>query len=192
MSGILIVDCFDSFTYNIYHYLEGLTDKKIDVLRYDKFIPEETAGYSHVVLSPGPGLPRDYPKIMHYLKIKPINQLLLGICLGHQCLGQFFGAGLVKLDTALHGVHSKINIIEKTEILNGLTGQNAVGHYHSWALSYLNFPKNELKITAQTSENIILSIEHRNLPLYGIQFHPESIMTDQGKLLLQNWLLLTK
>lgn len=192
MGDILIVDCFDSFTYNIYHYLEELTDKKIDVLRYDAFKPEETDKYSHIVLSPGPGLPMDYPKIMHYLKIKPKNQLLLGICLGHQCLGYFFGADLINLKDTLHGVNSNLNIIDATPIFNGIESESSVGHYHSWALNPIGFPKNELKITAQTSDNIILSIEHVSLPLYGIQFHPESVMTDRGKKMIENWLLLTR
>lgn len=192
MAGILIVDCFDSFTYNIYHYLEELTDKKIVVLRYDEFVPEETTGYSHLVLSPGPGLPGDYPKIFHYLKIKPKDQSLLGICLGHQCIGQFFGAELIKLTDVKHGVYSKFKVIESTGLFLGIEGEISAGHYHSWALNPSGFPEDELKITAQTSDNVILSIEHLSLPLYGIQFHPESVMTDYGKKMIENWLLLTK
>ncbi len=192
MRKILIVDCFDSFTFNIFHYLDELNDGNCTVIRYDDFNPKDTTDYTHVVLSPGPGLPQDYPLIQNYLKIKSPEQSLLGVCLGHQAIAVFFNGELERLDEVQHGLANDLLLTEGSLLFNGFPDGFKIGHYHSWVVSNSNFPEKELKITSKTQDDWIMSFEHRTLPIYAVQFHPESVLTQGGKLLFKNWLELSK
>jgi len=192
MRKILIVDCFDSFSYNLFHYLEKLNYGNCKVVRYDAFIPEDTSVYSHVVLSPGPGLPNDYPLIQKYLKIKNKKQSVLGVCLGLQSIAVFYKGELERLNNVRHGLSGKLQLKDESPLFKGLSSGFKIGHYHSWVVSEVNFPEKELKVTSRTSDGLIMSVEHRTLPLYALQFHPESILTENGRLLLKNWIDIPK
>ncbi len=188
MRKILIVDCFDSFTYNIFHYLEHLNGGNCQVIRYDVFDPDNVAEFTHVVLSPGPGLPLDYPLIQDYLKVKKPYQSVLGVCLGLQAIAVFFKANRSQLNVVQHGLAGKLTFKESSPLFNGLSSGFEIGQYHSWVVSESNFPVRDLKITSTTSKGLIMSIEHRSLPLYAVQFHPESVLTENGRQILKNWL----
>lgn len=188
MSRILIIDCFDSFTYNIFHYLDELNSGNCDVVRYDKLELSILADYSHLVISPGPGLPDEYPKIQQVLNQLDSRTPVLGVCLGLQCIVQYFGGKLERLDTVRHGVESELNFSADSLLFQGLTSPMKVGHYHSWIASEKNFPEEYLKITSRNESGLIMSIEHRSLPIFAVQFHPESVMTENGKTLIKNWL----
>ena len=134
MSKILIVDCFDSFTYNLFHYLDELNEGSCRVIRYDSFQPEDAAEYDRVVLSPGPGLPKDYPGIFRFLELRRPSQPLLGVCLGHQCIGVHYGGRLRQLDKVLHGVESVLKIDSSSALFRSIENNCTIGHYHSWVI----------------------------------------------------------
>lgn len=188
MGRVLIVDCYDSFTFNISHYIDELNDGNCHVVRYDLFTAALVSEYSHVIFSPGPGLPADYPVLDEYFNIKPPGQAFLGVCLGHQCLAIHMGAELKQLQHVKHGVVSNILTDNNSILFSGINNPMTVGHYHSWVISENNFPAENLIVSSKTEDGMIMSVEHRNLPLYGVQFHPESVMTASGKQLLKNWL----
>lgn len=188
MVNILIVDCFDSFTYNLFHYLDKLHPGACSVVRYDKFDPEKTSSYTHVVLSPGPGLPEDYPLIGRFLEKKDPTQSVLGICLGHQCIGVHFKGRLERLNNVKHGISGRISQTTESALFMGVGNPCIVGHYHSWVVSDSDFPETALQITSRSADGYIMSLQHKSMPIYGLQFHPESVMTDCGMSLLKNWL----
>lgn len=194
---ILLVDNHDSFTHNIVALLEyslnNFATGTYQVIPYDEFSPPCLATYSHILISPGPMTVESYPKhrdiIAHSVKTaKP----LLGICLGHQSIGVYFGAKLKRLDSVAHGLCSQAFIINSNRIKENTLYKNlprkiSVGRYHSWVLDSesINSP---LQITSQTSDATVMAIAHEKLPIFGIQFHPESFLTPQGKTLLKNFL----
>lgn len=188
MSRILIIDCFDSFTFNIHHYLDEVNSGNCDVVRYDDFRPDTIRNYSHVVISPGPGLPSHYPLLNSAIEACRHGSIsLLGVCLGLQAIAEHFGGSLHNLSKVLHGVHSPIEVSPGCALFHSLETPLEVGHYHSWVVSEEDFPE-VLRITSRTREGLIMSVEHRELPIHGVQFHPESIMTAGGKTMLKNWL----
>lgn len=187
MKQILIVDCFDSFTYNLYHYLDDLNGGGCEVVRYDEFNPSEASQFSHIVLSPGPGLPEEYPKILSFLKDDASQQNILGICLGLQCLAVSAGGKLLQLKHVLHGVQSNVMCESDSVLYKDVLSSFEVGHYHSWVVDEASLG-DAFKITSRNTEGLIMSFENKKLHRYGIQFHPESVMTPVGKKLLENWL----
>lgn len=184
---VLVLDNYDSFTYNLVHYLEAITGTVPEVMLNDAVDLEKISRCSHLVLSPGPGLPKESGALMEvirrYYKAMPI----LGVCLGHQALAEFFGARLLNLDRVQHGVASRIRTVSDDPIYRGLPAELEVGRYHSWVVDRVGFPE-ELEITATDEAGDIMSFRHRQLPVTGVQYHPESIMTPQGMQLLKNWL----
>ncbi len=192
MRKILIVDCYDSFTYNIFHYLEELNDGNCTVIRYDAFNPSSVSEYSHVVLSPGPGLPKDYPLIQQYLSFKEDSQIVLGVCLGLQSIAVYYKGQLERLENVRHGLSGNLIIKKESSLFNGMSSGFEIGHYHSWVVSDQKFPEEDLIITSRSSKGLIMSFEHSSLPIFAVQFHPESILTENGKLLLKNWLGVSK
>jgi len=183
---VLIVDNFDSFTYNLKHYIEQFTNyvivlrsKEIDILNLNK--------YDKIILSPGPGLPFEHNILNKLLSIYHKKKSILGVCLGHQSIAHFFGADLINLDKVLHGTSTQITHYNNCRIFNQLPKNFHVGHYHSWAVSKDNFP-DVLSITSENEEGIITSFKHKKYDLTGIQFHPESVLTDFGLDILKNWL----
>lgn len=184
-SNILVIDNYDSFTYNLVHYLEDL-EAQVTVVRNDKITPEECVAYDAILLSPGPGIPSEAGNliaIINYLKDK---KPLLGICLGHQAITEVFGGTIVNLDTVYHGVATQMQH-DGSALFNNIDSSFEAGRYHSWAAQIDDFP-DVLKITATDTNEQIMALQHKTLPIYGVQFHPESIMTPDGKTMLKNFL----
>lgn len=184
---IVIIDNYDSFTYNLVHYLEELSGE-VTVLRNDEFEIEELQAFDKILLSPGPGIPDEAgllkQVISHYAETKSI----LGICLGQQAIGEVYGGSLINLDKVFHGISSKVKISVKDEMLfNTIPEEFEVGRYHSWVVSAENFP-DELEITSTDENGQIMSLRHRKFDIKGVQFHPESVLTPHGKTILKNWL----
>jgi anthranilate synthase component 2 len=189
MINILLLDNYDSFTYNLLHLVEESGLANVTVIRNDKISLDKIKFYDKIILSPGPGLPKDagiMPKLIEqYAKEKQI----LGVCLGHQAIAEAFGGTLFNLSNVLHGVYSPINIIDKNEVLFRNIPQNChIGHYHSWAVSSETLPEC-LKITAVAQDGIIMAMRHREYDICGVQFHPESVLTEYGITMITNWIL---
>lgn len=182
----VIIDNYDSFTYNLRHIVNEL-GVDVDVLRNDAFDIESIAQYDKIILSPGPGIPREaglMPAVIHrYSGEKPI----LGVCLGHQAIGEAFGAKLINLSEVFHGVQTPVEIIGNDSIFNGLGHEILVGRYHSWVVD-ANGLLECLEITATSREGLIMALRHKTYDIHGIQFHPESVLTPQGKRIIANFL----
>jgi anthranilate synthase component 2 len=187
INKILIFDNYDSFTYNLVHAVKSLGYNEVDVIRNDKIDLSSVAQYDKIILSPGPGLPEEagllLPLIEQYAKTKSI----LGVCLGHQAIGEVFGARLENIPFVFHGVQTPAQIIAEDYLFTGLPEKIMVGRYHSWIVSKENFPP-ELEITAVDEEGDIMALKHKHLDVHGVQFHPESILTPEGHLIIQNFL----
>lgn len=185
---ILLIDNYDSFSYNLYQLI-GSINRDIKVIRNDELSINEIEQLkpSHIIISPGPGRPNDAgicEAVIDYFKGKIP---MLGVCLGHQAIAETFGATITYAKEIMHGKQSMINIIDKTPLFEGLEQNFPAARYHSLAVSRETMP-NELKITAQTDDGEIMAIEHRNYPIFGLQFHPESILTVQGDAIIRNFL----
>ncbi|WP_372473689.1 aminodeoxychorismate/anthranilate synthase component II [Capnocytophaga sp. ARDL2] len=185
---IAIVDNYDSFVFNIVHYLEAVADAvKITVIKNDEIDESILQKADALVLSPEPGIPSEAGDLLNiidkYHKRKPI----LGICLGLQALVEYFGGKLINLSMPLHGITTQLHKTAESKLWQTIEFPSPIGHYHSWAASKENFPKS-LEITAENSEGQIMAIQHKILPIVALQFHPESILTTQGKTMLRNWI----
>ena len=187
MKKMVLIDNYYSFTYNLVHYLEELNCDVV-VLRNDEFEIEELQSFDAIILSPGPGIPSESGLLLEVIKTYASTKKILGICLGHQAIGEVFGATLVNLDTVFHGVSTTITITDTTETLfSNLPQQIEVGRYHSWVINPANFPE-VLEVTSESENGEIMSIRHKNFNVKGVQFHPESILTPSGKTILANWI----
>ena len=187
MKNILVIDNYDSFTYNLVHYLEDL-NCNVSVLRNDEFDIEEVAKFDKILLSPGPGLPSDAGLLKEVIQKYAASKSILGVCLGQQAIGEVFGGKLTNLEKVYHGVASKIQITVNEETLfKDLENEIEVGRYHSWVISKENFP-DDLEITSIDENGEIMSIRHKFYDVKGVQYHPESILTPNGKKILQNWI----
>ncbi|MFI3267194.1 MAG: aminodeoxychorismate/anthranilate synthase component II [Rikenellaceae bacterium] len=187
-NSIIIIDNYDSFTYNLVHLVKELGVKNVKVVRNDKVTFSEIEEYDGILLSPGPGIPSEAGLlkdiIVKFAPTKPI----LGVCLGEQAIGECFGATLENLKSVHHGIQSNVKITaDKDTIFKGLEERIDVGRYHSWVVSTVDLPS-ELEITAISDEGEIMAIRHREYDVRGIQFHPESILTPQGDVMLRNWI----
>lgn len=185
---IVVIDNYDSFTYNLVHIVEQFCEQVI-VMRNNQINWNQIETCDKLIFSPGPGLPKETKalgKIMcRFAKKKPI----LGVCLGMQFIGEYFGAELINLKEIIHGIPKATFVTDKNEYLfNNLPRQFNSARYHSWAISKNNFPEC-LHITATDEQNVIMAIRHKEFDLCGVQFHPESIMTQYGKEILENWIL---
>jgi anthranilate synthase component 2 len=188
MKKILVLDNYDSFTYNLVHLVRELTTDAIEVHRNNKITVEEVAAYDKIILSPGPGIPEEAGIMPELLKTYSRNKRILGVCLGHQAIGEAFGAKLINLPRVMHGKESKTAILSADELLfRGISSPIITGRYHSWAVDRATLPK-DLKVTAETDDGIIMALSHRELDVRGVQFHPESVLTPQGREMLNNWL----
>jgi anthranilate synthase component 2 len=184
---VLIIDNYDSFTYNLVQYFQKIDGLELSVYRNDEISIDAVGAFDAIVLSPGPGLPKDagiMPDILkRYTPVKPI----LGICLGEQAIAECFGGELFNLERVYHGVETSVHIVEEKEpMFSGLENSFVAGRYHSWAVSKNNFP-DELVITAEDEKGVIMAIRHKEYEVAGLQFHPESIMTVQGMQMIENW-----
>jgi len=187
---ILLIDNHDSFTFNLVHLLRSFNNIEVDVIAVDALQLEDVKPYSKILFSPGPGLPSDRPLlreiILRYAPEKP----MLGVCLGHQAIAEAFGATLMRIDPVCHGLVVQVKILQASCLLfRGLKSGFDAGLYHSWAVSEENFPA-ELEVTAVSEKGVIMALQHRTYEIYGVQFHPESIMTPEGRILMENWLVI--
>ncbi|HMH23223.1 MAG TPA: aminodeoxychorismate/anthranilate synthase component II [Puia sp.] len=214
MTRILVFDNYDSFTYNLVHLVEKISHLKVEVHRNDQIPLEKIKEFDKIILSPGPGIPSEagllLPLIREYAASKPI----LGVCLGHQAIGEAFGGTLVNLSAVYHGVATPVRVIRRegaprvmegsspqmgnvalpkanghaaADLFRGLPDELEVGRYHSWVIREEGFP-DELEVTARDERNMIMALRHKNLDVQGVQFHPESVLTPMGEQIMRNWL----
>ena len=182
----VIIDNYDSFTYNLAHLVKEL-GTEVDVLRNDKFELEELEKYDKIILSPGPGIPEEAGLLLEVIRTYAGRKPILGVCLGEQAIGQAFGGKLTNLSEVFHGIQTNVKIKNKDYIFSGLPTEIPVGRYHSGVVDTEEFPE-ELVITAISSEGQIMALKHREYDVHGIQFHPESVLTPDGKQIVGNWL----
>jgi anthranilate synthase component 2 len=183
MKKILVLDNYDSFTYNLVHYLESLNCETV-VFRNDKITLEEVDLYDTIVLSPGPGIPEEAGILLPLIKKYGPSKKILGVCLGHQAIGQVYGAELYNIGKVVHGKAKNTIILENDVIFDGLPKEFETGRYHSWAIK--NIPAS-LSVTSNDDEGIVMSIKHKTHNVRGVQFHPESVMTPDGMKIIKNW-----
>jgi anthranilate synthase component 2 len=187
----VIIDNYDSFTYNLHHYLEAVLQEEVPVYRNDNITLDELEAYQNIVLSPGPGLPADAGITMTVIDRFQRNKRILGVCLGHQAIALAFGGALENLDTVHHGVASPLHIIQSDYMLHNFENKSPVGRYHSWVVNKAKLPEC-LEILATDEQGEIMAMRHRSFDIRGVQFHPESIMTPHGRTLIRNWALHSK
>lgn len=183
---VLVFDNYDSFTYNIVHALRELGCQP-DVYRNDRISLDEIEKYDKIIISPGPGVPNEAGILPEMLKRYSATKPILGICLGHQAIGECFGGTLRNLDEVYHGVQSIITLKEEDYLFNGLPQKFPVGRYHSWVVDKANLPEC-IVVTAESNDGAIMALKHKTLDIRGVQFHPESVLTPDGIKILENWL----
>ncbi len=190
MQRIVIIDNYDSFTYNLSHLLKEV-GADVTVFRNDQFRLEELQQFDKIVLSPGPGIPSEAGLLLDVIRTYAPTKPMLGVCLGHQAIGEVFGARLLNLDDVVHGVATPCRIVASDPIFDGLLNKITVGRYHSWVVSQEDFPSC-LEITAVSDDGgsvpNIMALRHREYEVHGIQFHPESVLTPEGKIIIKNFL----
>jgi anthranilate synthase component 2 len=185
---ILVFDNYDSFTYNLVHLVEKILHQKVEVHRNDQIPLEKIKEYDKIILSPGPGIPIEAGLLLPLIREYASSKSILGVCLGHQAIGEAFGGKLVNLETVYHGVATNCQLsIVNCQLFKGLPETIEVGRYHSWIVSDENFPK-ELEVTARDENNYIMGLQHKSFDVQGVQFHPESVLTPRGEDILKNWL----
>ena len=190
MQRIVIIDNYDSFTYNLSHLLKEV-GADVTVFRNDQFRLEELQQFDKIVLSPGPGIPSEAGLLLDVIRAYAPTKPMLGVCLGHQAIGEVFGARLLNLDDVVHGVATPCRIVASDPIFDGLLNKITVGRYHSWVVSQEDFPSC-LEITAVSDDGgsvpNIMALRHREYEVHGIQFHPESVLTPEGKIIIKNFI----
>lgn len=198
MNKILILDNYDSFTYNLVQLVEEIIGGEVDVFRNDEISMADIDRYDKIILSPGPGIPAEAGILLSLIKTYAKSKSILGVCLGHQAIGEVFGGQLTNLSNVFHGIKTKINLIPSIELSSnqndwfiGLDTEIEVGRYHSWVINQQNIPA-ELEVTSVDSTGMIMSIRHREYDVQGVQFHPESVLTTNGRKMLENWLIKAK
>lgn len=185
---VLVFDNYDSFTYNLVHLVEKIIDQNVVVCRNDSISLEDIDEYDKILLSPGPGIPEEAGLLLPLIKTYAHSKSILGVCLGHQAIGQAFGAGLINLTQVYHGVATPIDIIANgSSLYEGLPTEIEVGRYHSWVVDPTGLPSC-LKVTALDKQGHIMGLEHATFDVQGVQFHPESVLTPQGETIIKNWL----
>jgi len=185
MKKILVIDNYDSFTYNLVHYLEDL-DCEVTVYRNDEFDLDEIAHFDKILLSPGPGIPDEAGLLKAVIQKYGPTKSIFGVCLGQQAIGEVYGGTLSNLDKVYHGVATTVKTIVNDELLfEGLDSTFEVGRYHSWVVD-ANVP-DVLEITSIDENGQVMSLRHKTYDVRGVQFHPESVLTPDGKKMLENW-----
>lgn len=186
MKKVLVIDNYDSFTYNLVHYLEDL-DCDVTVKRNDKLTLDEVDAFEKIVLSPGPGIPDEAGLLKSIIKKYAATKSILGVCLGQQAIGEVFGGTLINLDTVFHGIATKVDItVDDEQLFKGLEKTIEVGRYHSWVVDG-NLP-DQLEATSFDSNGQVMSLRHKVYDVRGVQYHPESVLTPNGKQILENWI----
>ncbi|MCR5313264.1 MAG: aminodeoxychorismate/anthranilate synthase component II [Bacteroidaceae bacterium] len=183
---VVIIDNYDSFTYNLSHLVKEL-GAEVTVFRNDMFKLEELESYDKIILSPGPGIPSEAGLLLDVIKSYAGKKPILGVCLGHQAIGEVFGGTLTNLSEVYHGVATPCNIYIKDYLFEGLADTIEIGRYHSWVVDKDNLPEC-LEVTSYSEEGFIMSMRHKEYDIRGIQYHPESVLTPDGKTIIKNWL----
>ena len=183
---VVIIDNYDSFTYNLSHLVKEL-GADVTVYRNDQFQMEQLKAFDKIILSPGPGIPCEAGLLLDVIKTYAGKKPILGVCLGHQAIGESFGGHLTNLSAVYHGVATPATITVKDYLFEGLPERIEVGRYHSWVVDTEGLP-DCLEVTSVSDEGFIMSFRHKELDIRGIQYHPESVLTPEGKTILKNWL----
>lgn len=185
---ILVIDNYDSFTYNLVQYIQRVTGELPDVFRNDKITPEEAMAYDKILLSPGPGIPDEAGNLKDIIKICGPHKSMFGVCLGVQAIAEVFGGTIINLEQVYHGVSSPIiqTKVEET-LFDGVSKVFEGARYHSWIVSRDGLPE-ELKVTAIDEDASIMALKHEKYDVKGVQFHPESILTTEGMKMIENWI----
>lgn len=183
---IVIIDNYDSFTYNLSHLVKAL-GAEVTVYRNDQFKLTDLQPFDKIILSPGPGIPKEAGLLMDVIAEYKGKKPILGVCLGHQAIGESFGGTLTNLSDVFHGVQTDIDITVDDYVFAGLSKRIPVGRYHSWVVDAKGFPA-DLEITAVSEEGQVMALRHKTFDIRGIQFHPESVLTPSGKQMIKNWL----
>jgi len=184
---ILVLDNYDSFTYNLVYIVRQLGyGPQMDVFRNDKITLEEVDQYDKILLSPGPGVPSEAGIMPELLRKYSATKSILGVCLGHQAIGEAFGGGLINLSEVLHGVASQVTV-RKDLLFEGISDTFSIGRYHSWVVDEATLSP-DLEVIARTPDRQIMAVRHKKFDVRGVQFHPESILTENGIKIMKNWL----
>jgi anthranilate synthase component II len=195
---ILVFDNYDSFTYNLVHLVQKIVPGKVDVYRNDQIPLEDVSAYDKIILSPGPGVPVEAGLLLPLIREYASKKSILGVCLGHQAIGEAFGGTLLNLTSVYHGVATPVHILKNEpkdknekntgqDLFQGLPEEIPVGRYHSWIINDIGFPE-VLEVTAKDDNGYIMALRHRSYDVQGVQFHPESVLTPDGETILRNWL----
>lgn len=184
----VIIDNYDSFTYNLSHLVKEL-GAEVSVVRNDRFALGDIDAFDKIILSPGPGIPSEAGLLLDVIRRYAGKKPILGVCLGHQAIGEAFGGTLENLSEVFHGVATPCHIIAEDPLFKGIAPDFEVGRYHSWVVSRENFP-DCLEVTAVSDEGQVMALRHRTMEIHGIQFHPESVLTPEGRIIIQNFLAL--
>lgn len=186
MKRIALIDNYDSFTYNLVHILEKVGDLKVDVFLNDKVGIDAFIPYTHIILSPGPGLPKDAGIMPRFLETFYATKTILGVCLGMQAISEHFGGRLKNLETVMHGIATPVTHYQNDFLFKNIPANFNAGRYHSWVLDKTK-PGENIEILASDSNYEIMAIKHKQYNIRGVQFHPESILSEFGETLLRNW-----
>lgn len=184
---ILVFDNYDSFTYNLVHLVEKITHERVEVYRNDQITLEKVNEFDKIILSPGPGIPVEAGLLLPLIREYAASKSILGVCLGHQAIGEAFGGKLENLSTVYHGVATNCRLLVKDPLFAHLPDTIEVGRYHSWIVKDKEFPP-ALEVTARDENGYIMALRHRQFDVKGVQFHPESVLTPEGETILRNWL----
>lgn len=192
---LLVFDNYDSFTYNLVHLVEKIMNVKVTVCRNDEITLEEVGAYDKIILSPGPGIPSEAGLLLPLINAYAATKSILGVCLGHQAIGEAFGGKLVNLSTVYHGIATPIRLInpgtnlsdKPNALFRDMDQELVVGRYHSWVISDEGLPV-DLEVMARDEHQYIMALQHKIYDVQGVQFHPESVLTPQGETILRNWL----
>ena len=194
LKKLLVLDNYDSFTYNLVHLANEILGQEVDVFRNDEISLEDVGNYEKILLSPGPGIPEEAGILLPAIRAYADKRSLFGVCLGHQAIGEAFGGKLSNLSSVFHGVATRITLqpdLKKSSYNNdwfiNLNSSLEVGRYHSWVIEDNGFPA-DLEVTSRDENGMIMSLRHRTFDVQGVQFHPESVLTPDGKSMLKNWL----
>ena len=200
---LLVFDNYDSFTYNLVHLVRKIVDCDLEVHRNDEIGLEKVNEFDKIILSPGPGIPSEAGLLLPLIRDYASRNSILGVCLGHQAIGEAFGGKLINLETVYHGVATPVHVVNRQvsiesshsrptshvsrDLFENLPDEFEAGRYHSWIISDENFP-GELEVTARDENNYIMALQHKKFDVQGVQFHPESVLTPLGEDILRNWL----
>jgi anthranilate synthase component 2 len=185
---ILVLDNYDSFTYNLVQYIERVVKSPVDVKRNDQLRLGEVAVYDKILISPGPGIPVEAGLTLDIIREYGPVKSILGVCLGHQAIAEAYGGSIINLAKVYHGVTGRMKqLVDNESLFAGVPAEFDAGRYHSWVVERQSLPE-ELEITVENDEGYIMAVRHREHDVKGVQFHPESVLTEYGGMMILNWI----